>query len=192
METEPKQEPSDIVKVVLYGPESTGKTTLAKKLAEHYRTVWVPEFARDYLQQKWDKEKKICEIQDILPIVKGQLALENELTKKANKLLVCDTDPLTTKVYSEAYYNGECPDPLTKVALNNIYDLYFLTYIDIPWVADDLRDRPLQREEMFFKFKAALDEFKKPYLILEGDIEERLKKATSRIDEILKIKKIGI
>ena len=104
MEEKLKQEPSDIVKVVLFGPESTGKTTLAKQLAAHYKTAWVPEYARQYLQDKWDRAQKTCEPLDLLPIAKGQITLENELTKKANKILFCDTDLLETKVYSEAYY----------------------------------------------------------------------------------------
>ena len=102
MEEKYKQEPSDILKVVLFGPESTGKTTLSEQLARHYNTVWVPEYARDYLQEKWNNERKTCEPHDLLPIAEGQMRLENRLTKKATKILVCDTDLLETKVYSEA------------------------------------------------------------------------------------------
>ncbi|MEE4247502.1 MAG: ATP-binding protein, partial [Kangiellaceae bacterium] len=106
MEEKLGQEPSDLIKIVLFGPESTGKTTLAKQLAAYYKTVWVPEYAREYLQNKWDKEKKICELEDLIPISVGQIKLENEAIKKANRVLVCDTDLLETKVYSEAYFEG--------------------------------------------------------------------------------------
>ncbi|NNL01553.1 MAG: ATP-binding protein, partial [Eudoraea sp.] len=142
MEEKLKQKPADIIKVVLFGPESTGKTTLAKDLANHYKTEWVPEYAREYLQEKWNKEQKTCEPHDLIPIAEGQMRLENYLTEKANKLLICDTDLLETKVYSEAYYLGYCDPVLEKYALENSYDLYLLTSIDIPWEKDDLRDKP--------------------------------------------------
>ena len=106
MEEKLKQEPTDLIKVVLFGPESTGKTTLAKELATYYKTNWVPEYAREYLQNKWDNEQKTCEFHDLLPIAVGQMNLENKLSLTANKILFCDTDLLETKVYSETYYNG--------------------------------------------------------------------------------------
>ena len=132
MEEKFKQQPSTLVKVVLFGPESTGKTTLSEQLARHYNTVWAPEFAREYLQDKWNEERKTCEPHDLLPIAAGQIALENKLAQKATDLLICDTDLLETKVYSEAYYIGYCDPTLEKYALENTYDLYFLTYIDVP------------------------------------------------------------
>ena len=119
MEEKFKQQPSNCVKVVLYGPESTGKTTLSRQLARHYNSVWVPEYAREYLQNKWNNERKTCEPRDLLPIAEGQMRLENELAKKANVVLVCDTDLLETKVYSEAYYVGSCDPVLEKYALQN-------------------------------------------------------------------------
>ena len=182
MEKSLRQEPADCIKVVMFGPESTGKTTLAKMLAKHYNTVWVPEYAREYLQAKWDKEKKICETHDLLPIAVGQIKLENELAKKANNILICDTDLLETKVYSETYYGGSCDPLLEKYALKNKYDLYFLTYIDVPWEKDDLRDKPFQREEMFKSFHNALKENERPFFILKGDIEQRLNEAIDIID----------
>ncbi|MEM9648577.1 MAG: ATP-binding protein, partial [Bacteroidota bacterium] len=82
MEEKLGQEPSNLIKVVLFGPESTGKTTLSQQLARQYNTVWVPEYAREYLQNKWNNERKTCEPKDLLPIARGQIRLENELTKK--------------------------------------------------------------------------------------------------------------
>ena len=190
MEKELEQRPCSVLRVVLYGPESTGKTTLAKKLAEHFKTEWVPEFSRDYLQQKWDKEQKICEKKDILPITKGQIALENEKVKSANKVLFCDTNLLETVVYSQAYYDGFCDPAVLKHALKAQYDLYFLTYIDVPWVEDDLRDRPHQREEMFSKFKHPLDQYHLPYVILKGNFQERFEAAVEKIEELLKNKEV--
>ncbi len=176
---------TNIIKVVLFGPESTGKTTLSTQLARHYNTVWVAEYAREYLQDKWNNERKTCENSDLLPIAIAQMKLENKLTKKADKVLICDTDLLETKVYSEEYYGG-CVDPnLDKAATENSYDLYLLTYIDTPWEADDLRDRPEQRKEMFNAFENTLKKYNRPYILLKGDKQTRLKVATKAIDALI-------
>ncbi len=185
MEEKLKQKPANIIKIVLFGPESTGKTTLAQELANHYQTEWVPEYARDYLQEKWNKEQKTCEPHDLIPIAEGQIRLENYLTEKANKLLICDTDLLETKVYSEAYYLGYCDPVLEKYALQNTYDLYLLTSIDIPWEKDDLRDKPNERERMFLYFKETLKKYDKNFVTLNGDNGKRLALAIKSIDKLL-------
>ncbi|WP_397444609.1 AAA family ATPase [Polaribacter sp. R77954] len=185
MEKKLKQKPINVVKVVLFGPESTGKTTLSEHLARHYNTVWAPEFARDYLQKKWNNERKTCEAKDLLPIAIGQMKLENKLALKADKVLICDTDLLETKVYSQEFYGGFVDELLDKAAYENQYDLYLLTYIDTPWEADDLRDRPEQRLEMFNAFEQSLIDHNKPYLLLKGNKETRLKKAVTAIDKII-------
>ena len=151
-----KQQTRGLIKVVLFGPESTGKTTLSRQLAAHYNTVWTPEFLREFAQKKWDDEQKVCEPQDIITIAQGQMQLENEASKSANKILICDTDLLETKGYAEAYFEGfELPE-LNQAIADNHYDLYCFTYIDTPWEADDLRDRPELREQMFTQFENAL------------------------------------
>jgi len=186
MEEDLKQRAVNLVKVVLFGPESTGKTTLARLLAEHYETAWVPEFARDYLQEKFDRTQIICEYSDLLPIAKGQMRLENELAAEANRILICDTDLLETLVYSEQYYEGRVDPLLRKYAELNTYDLYLLTDIDVPWEPDDLRDRPHQREEMFRAFEQALIDFECNYICLSGSQEQRMEKAIDHIDRLLK------
>jgi len=183
------QHESDIIKVVIFGPESTGKTTISNQLARHYHTVWAPEFARNYLQDKWNNERKTCEHADLLPIAIGQMALENDLAKKANEILICDTDILETKVYSETYYGGFVDNNLEKHALKNTYDLYFLTYIDVPWEEDDLRDRPGMRLEMFNAFKETLDKYNRPYILLKGDKHTRLKTAVNALEKLKEIRK---
>lgn len=188
MEEKLKQRPCDLVKVVLFGPESTGKTTLAERLSRHYDTVWVEEFMREYLQEKWDLHQKVCEPHDVLPIAEGQIERENLLSQEANRLLICDTDLLELKVYSEAYYDGFCEPELLKHALNNHYHVYFLTYIDVPWTPDDLRDKPHDREGMFLRFEKALQLHNKPYVVLKGDEKERFETAVSVIDQLLKTK----
>jgi len=186
MEEKLKQKESNCLKVVLFGPESTGKTTLSRQLARHYNSIWVPEYAREYLQDIWNNERRTCEPKDLLPIAEGQMKLENELAKKTNSLLICDTDLLETKVYSEAYYLRSCDPLIEKHALQNTYDLYFLTYIDVPWEADDLRDKPNKREHMFEAFENALKKSNRPYVVLKGNKKERLEKAVNHIDKLIK------
>lgn len=188
MEKTLKQTNRNIVKIVLFGPESTGKTTLAKQLARHYNTVWVPEYAREYLQNKWNNERKTCENSDLLPIAYGQIELENKLAEKADKVLICDTDLLETKVYSEEFYGGFVDIELEKAAKQNSYDLYLLTYIDTPWEEDDLRDKPNERLEMFTAFEQALKKYNRPYILLTGSKKSRFDFAIEEIDKILKSK----
>jgi len=189
MEKKYKQQDSNCIKIVLFGPESTGKTTLSKQLARYYNSVWVREYAREYLQNKWNNERKTCEPKDLLPIAEGQMKLENELAKKTDSVLICDTDLLETKVYSEAYYSGICDPILEKYAIKNTYDLYFLTYIDTPWEADDLRDKPKEREAMFKVFEKALNKYNRPYVLLKGNKKERLETAVKHIDKLINNRK---
>ncbi|WP_299225424.1 ATP-binding protein [uncultured Psychroserpens sp.] len=170
------------IKVVLYGPESTGKTSLARALAEHYDTVVVEEFSRIYAQAR---QNKVLSKADVIPIAIGQMNLENEQLEKANKLLICDTDLLETQVYSEFYYDGFCPRLVKKYAQKNTYDLYFLTYIDTVWKADGIRDLPNQRSQMFIAFEQALIQANKPYVTIKGNFEERLNICKAQIDKLL-------
>ena len=98
-----------------------------------------------------------CEKKDLWAIAKGQEKLENEISKKANRVLFCDTNLLQTKLYSEIYYEGYCDPRIEKSATENYYDLYFLCDVDIPWVPDDLRDKPNERVIMFKAFKKELE-----------------------------------
>lgn len=145
----------------------------------------MPEYAREYLQEKWDRQQQACQAEDLLPIAIGQMRLENALAKQAERLLICDTDLLETKVYSEAYYLGYCDPLLEKYALENRYDLYFLTEIDVPWEADDLRDKPGERERMYAYFKNALETHNRRFVILKGSRDSRLQQAVRQIDKLL-------
>lgn len=185
MEKTLKQQPANCLKIVTFGPESTGKTSLAKALAAYYDTQWVPEFAREYLQKKYDDAGEICAPEDLLPIVKGQLTSENELVKKANKVLFCDTNPLETYVYGEAYYSNFENRRLKEIVDKTHYDLYLLTYIDVPWEADDLRDKPEEREEMFERFELALKTRNLPYGVIKGNLKTRMAQSTKLINELL-------
>ncbi len=173
------------MKIVAYGAESTGKSTLCQALAEHYKTVWVPEYAREYLQDKFDRSGEICAERDLWPIAKGQLKAEHEAEKKTrNNLVFCDTNVLQTYYYGKAYYKNFEDEQLLKLALEEQYDFYFLTYIDTPWEADDLRDKPDERLEMHRFFEQSLIDNNLPYILLKGSEEERLAKAIVKINEL--------
>ncbi len=185
MEKSLEQQASNCLKIVIFGPESTGKTSLAKVLAEYYHTEWTPEFAREYLQEKYDNAGEICAPEDLLPIARGQMESENRLAKKANKILFCDTNLLETYIYGQAYYANFENSTLKTAAERNKYDFYFLTYIDVPWEPDDLRDKPEEREEMFTRFENALKQRNLPYILIKGNPKERLKMAVKTVDDLL-------
>ncbi|GHC46111.1 AAA family ATPase [Ulvibacter litoralis] len=188
MEETLKQQPSTCLKIVLFGPESTGKTTLAKQLAIYFNTLWVPEFMRGYLQKKWDEKGEKCEIIDLIPIAEGQMKAENEAAKKANKVLFLDTNLLEIKTYSEFYYNGFCPPEIDTCINESKYSLYFLTGIDVPWEIDDLRDRPDEREKMFCIFETQLTNYNLRYEVLTGSKSQRFDSAVKIIQELIKEK----
>lgn len=185
MEKKLKQQPSNCIKIVLYGPESTGKSSLAIELASWYDTVCVEEFSRAYAEVKALDNLQLTK-DDVLPIAIGQMQSENKALKNANRLLICDTDLLETKVYSEFYYNEFCPELVKKYAHENTYDLYFLTYIDMAWEADGVRDQPNNRLQLFNRFEHALIDSKKPYVLVKGHFEERLNICKAHINELLK------
>ncbi|KQC32223.1 nadR-like protein [Nonlabens sp. YIK11] len=184
MDKIPIQTHFDGLRVVLYGPESTGKTTLAHQLAAYYREPQVAEFARDYLQELFDKDGHICTFKDILPIAIGQRAAENIASAKAKKILFCDTDILETYVYSMAYFD-KASQELLEALQQSSYDHYLLLDIDTPWVKDDLRDKPDDRKEMFDRFEQALNDFGHSYTKISGLGDRRLKLAITAIDQLL-------
>lgn len=175
---------SEIAKIVIYGPESTGKTTLCQTLANHYQTNWVPEFAREYLQEKWDRFKKKCDKEDLLFIAKKQIETENKFIKTANKYLFCDTNVLILRVWSELYFDGYCHPHILSLIESIKYDLYMLTDIDVPWEQDDLRDMPHQRELLYNHHKRLLEYYGFKYITLKGSHKVRLQKAIDEIDAL--------
>jgi len=170
--------PKSVINVAILGAESTGKTTLCRDLAAHFGCPWVPEYMRTYLQAKWNKEHLTCTWEDLLPIAQGQIELENKLAAQAaqnsdSSYLFCDTSLFELMVYSNWYY-GDCPDALIQAALTHHYDLILLTEVDIPWVADDLRDSPHQRDEISAYFESQLTRHQKPFHRIGGDRDERV------------------
>ena len=189
MEKNIKQYKSECIKIVLFGPESTGKTTLGLDLAKYYKTSLVKEFARNYLQKKWDDKKMKCDKNDLIQIAIEQLKSENKLSKKANKILFCDTNILVTKIWSETHFDGYCDPFLNKICNNTNYDLYILTDIDIPWEKDDLRDRPNDRKSMFNYYRDELVKNNLKFFLVSGSKEARLRKSILKIDKFISLNK---
>ncbi len=184
--------PKSVVNVAILGAESTGKTTLCRDLAAHFDCPWVPEYMRTYLQAKWDDEQLTCTWEDLLPIAQGQIDLENKLAKQAlhtadnRHYLFCDTSLFELMVYANWYY-GDCPTALTQAALEHHYDLILLTEVDVPWVADDLRDSPHQRDEISVYFENQLTHHQKPFHRIGGDRDDRVQQVIEWLAEIAKI-----
>jgi NadR type nicotinamide-nucleotide adenylyltransferase len=172
--------PYFVKRVVVFGPESTGKTTLCRALAAHYRTVWVSEYARGHL----DYKAALCEPADIPLIVRGQLAAEDALARQANRVLFCDTDAIMTTVYSDLYY-GTTPDWLRQAAEERTYDLYLVTDVDVPWVADPQRDMPHRREEIRDRCVRALVSRGRRFVLIRGSWAERFEAAQKAVDALL-------
>ena len=172
-------------RVVVIGPESTGKSTLSEQLAEHYNTIWVPEYARQYLEEL----PRPYEQHDLLTIAEGQLSLEDERAALANKLLICDTDVHVIKVWSEHKYHGCDPLILAYIASRR-YDLYLLTYVDIPWQEDPQREYPDPEMRAYFYnvYKDIVAATGVPWVEIKGNFEERLKIAANAIDGLLQTK----
>lgn len=173
-----------IKKIVIIGPESTGKSTLCHQLAQHYQTVWCPEFAREYLLREGLKYT----YDDLLKIAKGQLALEEKILKEANNgLYFIDTNQYVMKVWCEMAF-GKCHDWILKQAAFMKYDYYLLCNTDLAWEEDELREYPdLEFREILFKmYKDLLINNGTPWAIISGQQNERLQMAVGYIDEFLK------
>jgi NadR type nicotinamide-nucleotide adenylyltransferase len=174
------EESARLIRVVLTGSESTGKTTLANELARHYRAELVPEFVRSYAEQR----EGVTTFNDHGPIARGQMALEDEVFATARGLVFLDTDLLSTVVYCDHYF-GRCPEWIRETAVSRRPDLYVLCDVDVPWVADGVRDRGDRRDEMHGLFRAAVAASGARFVEVNGDVAHRVAAATVAIDAIL-------
>lgn len=174
-------------KIVTIGPESTGKSTLCKLLAEHYKTTWVPEYAREYLL----KNGKDYQYNDLLKIAEGQIALEEKTCKEIeannnSSLVIIDTDLLVIKVWSEFVFN-KCDNSILTQIANRKYDLYILCKPDLPWVKDELREYPdvETRNKLYNHYKDILVNQQVPWVEVSGNYEERFRIAVEAINKLL-------
>jgi NadR type nicotinamide-nucleotide adenylyltransferase len=178
-------------KIVLIGPESTGKSTLCRQLAAHYNTVWVEEYARAYLL----KNGTDYTYETLLDIAKGQveneeLGIRNSANKSEidnlNSKIFIDTDMYVMKVWCEFVFE-KCHHWILNRIAERKYDLYLLCNIDLPWVKDELREYPdlVRRQKLYCHYKDILVNQNLPWVDISGDYDERLEKAIKAVDNLL-------
>ena len=181
---------------MVIGPESTGKSTLCNQLAQHYQTLWCPEYAREYLLTNGKKYT----YENLLTIAHGQLALEDSVVDNLesktpdsrfptpdSRLVFIDTDMYVMKVWCE-YVFGKCHQFILDEIASRRYDLYLLCNTDLPWVQDELREYPDEkpRQELFRIYKDILINQSTPWFEISGTNEQRLQNAIKAIDSFLK------
>ncbi len=169
-----------IVKICLFGPESTGKSTLTKKLAESFGAPHVQEYAQAHIAAR----NGAIALTDIPLIAKGQAAAEQEAESATNGLLICDTDLLTTTIWSDRLF-GECPQWVRDAAELQHYDLYLLMDVDAPWVADVHRYLPEDRMNFLNSCRAALETRDRSYVMLSGSWDAKFNAARAAVERLL-------
>ncbi|OFX72657.1 MAG: hypothetical protein A2X12_07425 [Bacteroidetes bacterium GWE2_29_8] len=169
------------MKIAITGPESTGKTNLAETLTKHYNSVYIPEYAREYLVEVANKYS----YDDVSIIGKRQLEMEKEAENGDTKLIICDTDLLVIKVWM-LYVFGKNETWIDDYLMTKPYKLHLLCSPDIPWEYDPLRENPESREILFKIYLSVLNDYQLPYRIITGDGIARINNAIDIIDEIIK------
>lgn len=170
-------------KVVILGPESTGKSTLCGQLAEHYHTVWCPEFAREYLQQHGKKYSYT----DLLEIAVGQMVLQDRLEADAkNGLYFIDTDMQVMKVWCEVAFQ-DCHKWILQQIATRKYDLFLLCNIDLSWTPDPLREYPelKTRQRIYAMYKDMMINQNTPWVEISGSYDQRLHTAIDAVNKII-------
>lgn len=169
-------------RIVLTGAESTGKSTLAKAIAAHYDAPLSHEYVRHYV----DKLDRELDLQDLLPIARGQIAAENDAVQQAERIAFHDTNILSSIIYAQHYFEQSIPEADQALKTGD-YTLYLLCEADIPWVADaGQRESPQTREHLQQKFETELSLRKLPHLKISGSLEARLRQAINAIDALSK------
>ena len=175
---------TSLKKIVIIGPESTGKSMLCELLAQHYNTQWCPEFAREFLLTHGTDYT----YDDLLHIAKGQLAMEDEYinTTKDSPLLFIDTEMYVIKVWCEFVF-GKCHRWVLDQIIERKYDLYLLCNTDLPWVKDELREYPdlKTRDRLYYIYKDIMINQSTPWVDISGDHDERLQKAIKAVNQLM-------
>lgn len=181
---EPVVRSAFVRRVAIVGAESTGKTTLAERLAAHFDTVWVPEYGREYADKKVASEgaDSPWRTEEFVHIAHVQREWEDEAARRSGPVLICDTDALATGVWHELYVGSRCPE---VEGLVGRHSLYLFTQPDVPWVDDGTRDRPGQREWMTERFRERLAATGTPTVELAGEWAEREAAAVAAIAQLL-------
>lgn len=175
--------PAQPKRIAVYGPESTGKTELAAKLAARFRAPLVAEYARE----RWDAQGALT-LEDMLPVAREQWRREDAAASQADRLILCDTDALTTMLWSDLLY-GTTPDELRRGAEQRCkrYALYLLLDIDVPFAPDPQRcfPDPSDREKAMRVWRGALERRGLPFVLIRGNWAERERAAIAAIQQIL-------
>jgi len=172
-------------RVCVVGAESTGTTTLAQALAEHYQTVWVPEYGREYCVRKDARGETAWHSEEFVHIAQEQSRREDAAACEANRVLICDTNAFATVLWHRRYLETPHP-PLAAIAAARRYDLYLLTGDEIPFVQDGLRDGEHIRHDMHLWFIEALQAQATPWLLVTGPHEKRLVAAINAVDAMFR------
>lgn len=173
-------EKTGITKIGVVGAESSGKTWLCEALAKHYKTEWVPEYARAYFN---DSDIYNYTLDDLVSIAKRQREMEEELFPKANKFLFCDTTLITLKIW--AILEFQTTPTIIQQSLDRMhYDHYFITSNDIPWQADALRQNKHSRELLLKMNEEEVKKTGTPYSVISGTELQRLHNAIQIIDKL--------
>jgi len=171
-------------KIVAIGPESTGKSSLCERLSRHFRSNWVPEYAREYLLT----HGKDYRYEDLLIIAQGQIALEEEITvqQPVRSALFIDTDMYVLKVWCEFVF-GKCHDWILSQIVSRKYDLYLLCNTDLPWEKDELREYPdtATREKLFHIYKDCMVNQNTKWIEIAGDYESRWETAVAAVSALI-------
>ncbi|HOY33317.1 MAG TPA: ATP-binding protein [Bacteroidales bacterium] len=180
MEKRFKKTGSDLIRIAITGPESTGKSLLSQELAAHYHTAYVPEYAREYISHL-DREYNY---EDLEIIAKGQIAGQIKAEKNANGLLFCDTELTVIKIWAEHRYN-KCPLWISENLEKYPYDLYLLCNVDLPWENDPQREHPHLRSYFFNWYLKELQGRNVFFAIVEGNGMSRFNNALQAVDGVL-------
>lgn len=174
--------PYYVRRVCLLGPESSGKSTLARDLAHHFNTSYAWEYARPLLNPKGGR----CDRDDISLIARGQIATEEALARHANRVLFVDTNVLLTTIWSQTLF-GTCPEWVRRVARERRYDLHLLLDVDVPWVDDGQRyfPMPADRVAFFERCRETLEREQLPYIVIRGSWEQRREQAIHEVRRLL-------
>jgi NadR type nicotinamide-nucleotide adenylyltransferase len=174
------------VRVAVVGAESTGKTTLARALAERFSTTWVPEYGRPFSARKVaEGTGEAWETAEFVSIARTQVADEDAAARRCGPVLVCDTDALTTSIWHRRYHDGVACAEVDRLAADRPYDLYVVTGDEIPWVDDGTRDGEHIRSDFHRQVRAAVAARTDPWIEVHGSIEERVAAAAAAIESIL-------
>lgn len=176
----PPVRPYFVLRAAIIGPESTGKSILAARLAGHFRTVFVSEYARGLI----DLQDNEFTFEDMEIIARGQIASEEALARQANRVLICDTETLTTTIWSEIFF-GRIPAGVLEQANRREYDLYLVAEPDSPWVDDPQRYLPHGREEFLERCLTALESRGRPYVRIGGSWEDRFDQAVRAVEDLI-------